>query len=99
MDNELNIDNLNGVSGGTSPLFPEQEKQAVNRPYDLSTQMPAVSATPLPEIFANCKLCGNQVMYLGQIREGGGNTGEYKCTNPMCDNFEKILYNDGVDIL
>ena len=97
MDNELKLDELNSVSGGTSPMLPVSEQPA-NRPYDLGADIQGAQAEQLPQIFAYCKLCGAQVTYLGQTRIGGGNTGEYKCMNPACANYNQIIYNDGVDI-
>ena len=96
--NEIRPDNLDQVNGGTSPLFPEAGHPASDRPFDLHGDVTGMQTESLPQMFAYCKLCGSQVIYLGQTRIGGGNTGEYKCTNAACGNFNKIIYNDGVDI-
>jgi predicted secreted Zn-dependent protease len=44
----------------------------------------------------HCKSCGKAVLYLGQARVNGGNTGKYKCTNKKCKKFDVTVYNDSV---
>lgn len=94
--NEINLDELNMVNGGLAAV--QSVEMPTGRPYDLGTGIPGAEPETVPQVFAYCKLCGAQVLYLGQTRVYGCNTGEYKCTNPVCGNCNKILYNDGVDI-
>lgn len=95
--NEINLNELNAVNGGLAAVRASIDLPT-GRPYDLGTGVPGAEAETVPQVFAYCKLCGAQVLYLGQTRVYGCNTGEYKCTNPVCGNCNKILYNDGVDI-
>lgn len=102
MDNknmsEISLDDLNAVTGGTSPLLPESDPASANRPFDLGTDASGFKAEPVPAAFAYCKLCGAQVTNLGQTRIDGGNTVGYKCMNPVCGNYNQILDENGVDI-
>lgn len=97
--NELNIDDLEVVTGGVSPIIPtkmfgshllRQMKQAIT-PETVSSDETVTTVT------AFCKACGKPVIYLGNKRVEGGNTAEYKCTDPTCSEFDKIKYSDEVN--
>lgn len=96
---ELKPENLNEVSGGTSPILPGKDKNGFTTLDQVPGQNGTAEATDLPEVIAYCRTCGSLMNYLGQTREGGGNTGEFKCSNPLCIEFDKIKFNDDVTFL
>ena len=95
---ELDIGDLENVSGGVSPAVPKitinnQLLSHINVSLENGYYSDKEQVT---EIYAFCKACGKKVAYIGQTRIEGGNTGQFKCTNPGCTEFNKIKYNDEV---
>ena len=85
LDIELNIDELEDVSGGKA-------KEFYSKPSTIT-----INTNPVPELEAYCKVCGKKVNNLGQIRTSGGITGVFKCSNVNCSEFNKDRFNTDVD--
>lgn len=56
------------------------------------------------DVVCYCKTCGMKLKYIGQIREEGGNTGEYQCENTnykrpgnRCPEYHVTKTNDEVN--
>ena len=102
MDNdkhELILDDLDVVIGGVAPSTPKitignQMLSHINKSLELGIASGEGSVT---ETIAFCRACGRKVDYFGQVRVEGGNTSQYKCTNPTCSEFGKIKYNGEVN--
>ena len=95
---ELDLGDLESVTGGVSPAVP---KITINNQFlshiNVSLEnMPVSDDGKVTEMYAFCKVCGKKVAYIGQTRIEGGNTGQFKCTNTGCTEFNKIKYNDEV---
>ena len=94
---ELNIGDLESVTGGVSPSVPKITiNNQVLSQINVSLENGLFSDEQVTEMHAFCKACGKKVAYIGQTRIEGGNTGQFKCTNSGCTEFNKIKYNDEV---
>ena len=80
VDKELNLDDLENISGGMGDA-------------GRGTASASNGTDENHDVIAFCKQCGKLLNYLGQKRIGGGNTGIYKCTNPLCSQFDKEKNN------
>lgn len=79
---ELNLDSLEKVTGGTSPLLPEQDGLPVST-ADNDFGQP-VNPVNVPGEGSFCKICGSPLARIAQLGVGVGDEGELVCTNPMC---------------
>ena len=66
------------------------ELDEINGGLSVKAQTTDNSAKP------RCKKCNKKMLYLGQGRVNGGNTGKYKCTNKNCKEYNVVKYNDEV---
>ena len=97
--NELNLDDLEVVTGGVSPIIPTKMfgSHLLRKMNQTFTQEAVSSDETVTEVTAFCKACGKPVIYLGNNRVEGGNASEYKCTDPTCSEFDMIKYSDEVN--
>ena len=93
---ELDLDALEGVTGGTSPLFPGRGMASLGGNSDLIENDTGDSGAMA---IAYCRACGKQLVYLGSERIEIGVTGKFKCLDSTCAEFGKIKYNTDVNIV
>ena len=92
---ELNLDDLEGVAGGISPIGLNL-KVGPQKVFQETAH--TISAAETSGVAARCKSCGQIMEYLGQERVDGGNTGKFKCKNKDCLGFGILKYNDEVNL-
>lgn len=92
--NELNLDDLDKVTGGTSAVKPNKKigNTLLNNMGSNITKGSVATASNA----AVCTACGGPLSYQGNARIEGGNTGVYKCNNPECPEYGKEKYNDEI---
>ena len=93
---ELNPDVLEGVTGGTSPVKPVRNNSILSKVNLAITANELTGVEVTTPVAAYCLSCGRAVSYMGQDRVEGGLTGQYKCTNPSCPEYNKIKCSDEV---
>ena len=91
---ELNLDELDKVTGGTSAVKPNM-KISNTLLNNMGSSIHKGSVTTSANA-AFCAACGSALTYQGNTRVEGGNTGVYKCNNPECPEYGKEKYNDEV---
>lgn len=83
---------------------PIEEVAAMEMNFNDLEKVTGGVSTSGKDVVCYCKTCGMKLKYIGQIREEGGNTGEYQCENTnykrpgnRCPEYHVTKTNDEVN--